>query len=232
MSGGSIQLRPDQVAELTRGHVLPVQAIPVLLLERIAEHVVNVWNDLTATHGRLGALSEVELNSLMCSRLNNLNDRTWRTLVLSVVAGHSVVSYNGAHLEKRPDLSLHLARRTSAFRLEVECKLMDHTNGKTVGLYAGDGLARFVDGEYGWGTREGLMLAYVRDGSSILGKLKPFLEKHQKSASDRYNSVTLPILRGTRTHLATSTHNRKFSYVHAHASAPPGAIVMWHIWLD
>lgn len=230
MSGKSIHPRLDQVRELTCGHVLPLEAISDQHLEIIAECLAQAWNGLVRTYSGLLSFDEVELNSMMCSRLNNLDNPLWRTLVSSVARDQSVCSYDGSHLRPSPDLSIHLTRRHPNFRLEVECKLIDHPSRKTVDLYAEHGLARFLKGEYAWATREALMLAYVRDGSAIDVCLTPFLARHKHSGSDPYNTEQLPSAVGARTNLARSTHARQFVYSLRPPSSP-GPIVIWHLWL-
>src|SRR3546814_4030189 len=79
----------------------------------------------------------------------------------------------GSRLEQRPDLSIHLTARTRRFPLIAEAKIIDATRGEH--LYCSQGLRRFLNGKYGWGAREALMIAYVRDGTTIATRLKPYL---------------------------------------------------------
>jgi hypothetical protein len=229
MSGKSIHPRYEQIAELTRSRVLPLEPIPDVYLEFIADCLLREWRELVRTHGAAMLSDEVEANALMCSRLKNLEGPLWEDLV-SGVERSEVISYDGSHLEKKPDLSLSLTRPRSPFNLEVECKLINHPNSKTVGLYAEKGLTRFLRGEYAWARREAFMLAYVWDGSSIADRLTPFFEGHQRSEPDPYGTEQLPALVGNRTDLARSTHTRSFSYP-LHSSSP-GPIVIWHLWLE
>jgi hypothetical protein len=229
MSGKIIHPRPAQVAELTRNHVLPLEAIPDFHMEIIADCLAQEWNELVRIYGASALTDEVEANTLMCSRLNNLEHPLWRDLVAGVGPGQGI-SYDGSHLEKRPDISLHLTRRPSAFRLDVECKLIDHPSGKTIGLYANKGLARFLNGEYAWATREALMVGYVRDGSAIEARLTQFLARHKQNDPDPYNTDQLPAGVGDRVDLARSTHARTFVYP-LQSPSSPGPIVIWHLWL-
>jgi hypothetical protein len=230
MSGKGIYPRPLQIAELTRGYVLPWEAIRDEHMEVIAACLNQEWSELVRTHADRLPTDEVELSSLMCSRLNNLDDPLWRTLVSSVVRDHSVMSFDGSHLEKSPDLSIHLTRRNPNLRLEVECKLIDYPTQKTVALYANQGLLRFVNGEYAWGTREAFMLAYVQDQSTLADRLIPFFEQHQRSGSDPYGTDQLPMPVHENPSLARSTHARKFCYSLQMPSSP-GSIAIWHLWL-
>ncbi|MBA2669003.1 MAG: hypothetical protein H0U67_01365 [Gemmatimonadetes bacterium] len=230
MSSKRIHPRPDQIAELTRGHVLPLEAISALYMQIIAECLNQEWLALLHTYSGQLPSDEVEISSLMCSRLNTLDDPLWRTLVASVVRDHAVPSYDGSHLKKSPDLSIHLTRRHASFRLELECKVIDHPKRKTIDLYAKQGLARFLKGEYAWATREAFMLAYVWDGSVIADRLTPFLKRHQQSGSDPYHTDQPPTAVNDRTNLALSTHARNFAYPQQDPSSP-GPIAIWHLWL-
>lgn len=232
MRGKSIHPRPAHIAELTRGQTLPLEPISEIHLEIIADYLAQEWSELLHSCPEiLASDDEVEANASMEIRLNNLDDPIWRSLVSLVVRGADTISHDGSHLEKKPDLSIHLTNRHRNFRLEVECKLIDRTKGRTVNLYAKQGLARFLSGEYAWATREAFMLAFVRDGSFIRSTLVPFLEKHKQGALDLYNTEALPTFVGTRMDLARSVHGRSFSYVHQQPPSSPGPITIWHLWL-
>ena len=175
----------------------------------------------------------MEINTLIETRLNALleKDARWSQLVSVVARGKETASYDGSHLERRPDLSIHLTNRNPSFPLIVECKLIDAPSRKTVDLYCNDGLVRFVRGEYGWATREAFMLAYVRDGSKIASCLTPFLARSQTKQPDTYLTQSLPNpIVGSSAQLARSSHGRGFSYP-ASSSVPPGEIAIWHLWI-
>ena len=177
---------------------------------------------------------ETEVNTLIETRLNALieEDQRWSQLVSGVARGRETVSYDGSHLEKRPDLSIFLTKRSASFPLIVECKLIDVSSRKRIDLYCSDGLVRFVRGEYGWATREAFMLAYVRDGSTIPSCLEPFLAQSRTRRPDAYLTESLPSsIGGSGARLARSTHNRVFRYVGL-SSGSPGAITIWHLWID
>lgn len=226
-----IRPRPDQIDELTRGLSLPVEAIDGSILEVVAEQLARAFSDISATASATVATgTEAEVTALMETRLNRLIDQDplWGQLVLNVVRGKETLSFDGSHLEKRPDLSIHLSSRHRNFPLVVEAKLIDAT--KTEVLYCDNGVRRFVDGEYGWATREAFMLAYVRDRSTIASKLTPFLTRAMTLTPSGYQTTESPVAT-TRTglDLARSRHGRSFAY--SHSTAVPGVISIWHLWL-
>jgi hypothetical protein len=233
MSPG-ITPRPEQIAELTRGRQIPLGSLPEPNLTIIAEVLARAWDDLLRTQCQtLLSGGEAEINALMESRLNAFldEDEAWSLLVCSV-ARRDTISYDGSHLEKRPDLSVHLTERNPSFPLAVECKILDEPHGKLIKMYCDDGLARFVRGEYAWASREAFMLAYVRDGATILSTLSPLLTQSQALKPDVFQTETLPdSITHPNLHLARSNHSRSFRYVDQSSQNSPGAIAIWHLWL-
>lgn len=227
----SIRPRPDQIEELTRGLNLPIQAIDGTILEVVAEQLARAFAEISATAGAtVTSGTEAEVTALMETRLNRLIDQDpiWGQLVLNVVRGKETLSFDGSHLEKRPDLSIHLSSRDRNFPLIVEAKLIDAK--KTEVLYCDNGVRRFVEGEYGWATREAFMLAYVRDKSTIASKLTPFLTHAMTLTPSGYLTTEIPVAAShSPSDLARSRHGRSFGY--SHPTSVPGDISIWHLWL-
>lgn len=224
----AIHPRPDQVAALTRGQPLPLAPLPEITLQTVTDALVHAWNDLVAAHaGILRSGDEPEITSLLEIRLNALieEDVCWETLVHTVTRGKECPSYDGSHLEKRPDLSIHLTCRRSDFPLIVECKLIDHPRRKTIDLYCRKGIKRFVDGEYAWMCVEAFMLAYVRDGSTVAATLTP----HLAAATD-CATLDPPRTLSARSDRCRSSHGRPFTYLGG--AGAPGPIALWHLWLS
>lgn len=237
MSSAAIRPRPDQVAELTHGLQLPLPEVSSIHLEIIAEGLQRAFNEVRAySPATVASGSEAEVTALMEARLNSMieQDPLWRQLVLCVARGKESLSFDGSHLEKRPDLSIYLSHRHRGFPLITEAKILDETTSKTEALYCDKGLRRFVDGEYAWGNREAFMIAYVRDGSSIGSKLTPYLARAMEQTPPGYLVEGLPAaISSGRADMAQSRHGRNFVY--AGPSSPPqqpGPISVWHLWLS
>lgn len=236
MSLPAIRPRPDQIAELTRGLELPLPKVSTVHLEIIAEGLLNAFSQVRASSPTtVMSGSEAEVTALLEARLNSMveEDPLWRQLVLCAVRGKESLSYDGSHLEKRPDLSIYLSGKHRGFPLVVEAKIIDAATSKTEALYCDNGLRRFVDGEYAWGNREAYMIAYVRDGSSIDTKLTPFLANALAQTPPGYLVEDLPSAIGAgEMDLAHTRHGRNFIYCGSSASpAQPGSIFVWHLWL-
>lgn len=237
MNASTIHPRPDQISELTRGLRLPLPAIGTEYLEIIAEGLSRAFREIQAEYPfAVGAGSEAEVTALLEARLNTLiaQDLFFGQLVLNVVRGKETLSFDGSHIEKRPDLSIYLSSRSRNFPLIVEAKVLDAARAKTEAMYCDKGLCRFLAGEYAWACQEAFMLAYVRDGSSIGRRLTPFLSSARARAPARYLVEALPCSAGSGAgDLAHSRHGRNFLYNHQIPPAhEPGPIAIWHLWLS
>lgn len=233
MSSPALVPRPDQIAELTRGLDLPLTAIDDIHLYIIADGVAQAFDNIRhSAPGTVATGDEAEVTALLEARLNAMieDDPLWRQLVASVVRGKESLSYDGSHLEKRPDLSIHLTARSRRFPLIAEAKIIDASKGES--LYCNQGLRRFVNGEYGWGGREAVMVAYVRDGSTIATRLSPYLAVPAQLASFAVEDAPTS-LSTAACDAARSRHGRSFLYAHLVPPAnDPGAIALWHLWVD
>jgi hypothetical protein len=232
----AIRPRLDQISELSKGLQLPLPEIQSVHLEIIAEVLSRAFNEIRSQLPSVVLTgNEAELNALMEARLNGLieEDPLWGQLVLCVARGKESLSFDGSHLEKRPDLSIYLTSRARNFPLITEAKIIDASSGKTEYLYCDKGLRRFIVGEYAWGNREAFMIAYVRDGSSIPSKLTPLLSEDMAKCTFGYLVKDLPTpLTAATKNLARSKHQRSFLYTHqAPPNDSPGCIALWHLWL-
>ena len=235
MRGSAVRPQHDQVAELTRGLRLPLAAIADDHLKILADGLRQAFYDVRVHWPATVATGEEpEVTALMQARLNRLihEDSLWRQLVLSVGRGTESISFDGSHLEKRPDLSIVLSGAERRFPLVAEAKILDAVESKTAALYCKKGIRRFVEGEYAWGTREAFMIGYVRDGSSIGPTLKAFLSKAAVSDPDGYLVEALPVPVGSGpSDLAYTRHGRSFVYSSQKPPNRPGPISLWHLWL-
>lgn len=225
--------RPDQIAELTRGLALPLQAIDNLHLEVIVECLAHAFAAIRASApGVVSTGDEAEVSALLQARLNAMieDQPLWGQLVAFVARGAESLSFDGTHLEKRPDLSIHLTARSQRFPLIAEAKIIDTTKGEA--LYCSQGVRRFLNGEYGWGGREAFMIAYVRDKTSIASRLVPFLGSPANESTYAVQSGP-DILTSSVYEAARSLHGRAFLYSHTVSPAnDPGPISLLHLWLD
>lgn len=236
MRASTVQPRLDQVTALTGGSRLPMSAIADIHLQILAEGLQEAFDALRVGEpATIATGDEPEVTALLQARLNRMIEENvlWGQLVLCVVRGGESISFDGSHLEKRPDLSIYLSDRTRHFPLVVEAKILDDGNSRTVASYCDSGLLRFVKGEYAWANREAFMLGYVRDGSSIDTTLSPRLAEAQNLNPPRYLVEEFPtrIVSGSLD-LSYTRHGREFVYVCQAPPNSPGPISVWHLWLS
>jgi hypothetical protein len=235
-----------QIAALTRRVVrLPLPAIQPEHLSVVLETLAAAVEEVAAEHDTLVRHgSEAEISALVEARLcayllepdtGTAQDEPallwmWRQLARAIARGKESVGHDGKRIELRPDLNIFLTGQHPSFPLIVECKIIDLRGEKTVRMYFDNGVSRFLDGDYGWAAQEGVMLAYVRDGSRLHAKLAPLMEEDGGSTY----AVVQPLERmpGPPAELARSIHARRFRY---HGRTPPeddpGSITLWHLWL-
>jgi hypothetical protein len=234
MTAPALLPRPDQIAELTRGLDLPLASIDDVYLHIIADGVAQAFKDIRASYpDTVTAGNEAAVTALLQARLNRMieEDKVWRQLVASVGRGTESLSFDGSHLEKRPDISIHLSARALRFPLIAEAKIVDATRGES--LYCSQGLRRFLNGDYGWGGREAFMIAYVRDKTTIASRLVPFLTQPAQTTNYAVQDAPTGLTSGITCDAARSKHGRFFLYAHTAPPAnDPGAIALWHLWVD
>lgn len=219
--------------QLTEGVRLPLPPVPGFVLDIIAEAIDTAWHNIPP--GQAQTADEAGLNAMMETQLNQLTDReqTLRMVVTHVARGKETINFDGTALEMRPDLSIILTAgiRARDFPLATECKLIDAKSGKGVALYCQNGVRRFVDGDYAWARREGLMLAYVRDAGSIQTQLCPYLIRHTEKVPDPFGTEVPPVPVASGSDQAVSRHRRRFAYPDRPLDQP-GPISIRHVWLE
>jgi len=154
--------------------------------------------------------------------------------IFDVSRGSEFESYNGAHLQKKPDLHFAIRRDIphilrSADGLFVECKPVDagHSIG---GDYCKKGIGRFVKGEYAWAMPIGYMVGYARNGYALPGNLLEAIKKRKKSLNADGQVIPCPDTKASgytqRPHI--TVHKRAFKFPITNADAT--AITLRHLW--
>jgi hypothetical protein len=229
VSGKSQFPRDYQIAEMMRGREFqaPLKRRHILI---IAEFITTAWRGLLENYESVvREKEEKEVNDLLVKRLNHLKDESQilADLVVGVSRGRETDSCDASSLEKRPDISIHLTQRNFEFPLIVECKLIHANDSKRVRQYCGDGLIRYIEGDYSWYAHEAFMLAYVRDGSIIADCLTPYLITNQSKSPDPFLTEQLPeSVKFPFCELSNSRHGRR-----CRENEIP-AITVWHLWIS
>lgn len=144
------------------------------------------------------------------------------------------VDYRSAAFNKRPDFAFtrqYTEPGVSALheRFFVEAKLI--TPQKSMGLYCGQGLERFVSGKYAWAVSHALMLGYVRDTDQALpGTLRDHFSRNRKKVEYGVKGDPKPFALSRFTdRMHMTKHSRSWTYPDLMTS--PGDIDIYHLWL-
>ncbi len=218
----------------------PLISLSVFLV--VEEALCAAWDRLR-TYPRpgfnlLSATEDVvtqELHERLCDEVFNRGVVAGFDLQLFTVPTREpkVRNYDGANLDKMPDLLVGLSDRLNVFRpsqdgLFIECKPVDRNH--TAGVhYCDKGIVRFVRGEYAWAMTSALMIGYVRNSYTIPSKLAKAIQKRKvPTVAPPYPcKLSKP---GKNSHVVhISQHPRTFAYVETKRQAPP--IMLRHLWL-
>lgn len=209
---------------LTQGKLLPFEPIADPLLILISEGIRSAWKHIVSRDGKnLPKWPEKELNASLVIEFNNIiqNDPVLKGIVSSVVRGSESIDVTGRHIELQPDINIYLHNRNSNYPLIGECKIINSNKYKTVRLYRKYGISRFIDGKYSWYNREGFMVGYVMDRTSVSAALTDKLG----------NPLEWPL--GGCAHRCKTVHHRRFQYpVNVKGGRRPGSISLFHLWLE
>ena len=175
------------------------------------------------------------LQSMMDSgERNGFDTKTFQT----IVRGADFENYDGRHIEKQPDLVFRLIAFTPGMApsrhdaIFVECKIIG--DGRSIIDYIKHGVRRFVDGEYAWAMPHSMMIAYVRDRSSLPDSLKSSYDgnnnKPEINKSAPKNGAIKPCkISKTSPQTYITIHSR--NWVHSEYGSP-GDIKIRHMWLS
>lgn len=206
--------------------------------------IKGAWNNVTANKSnKLLTSSEEEITEKLEYEIQRLMDKEIiqgfsPSLFQTIVRGAKFRSYNDAHLEKQPDLTLRqiglrpgLVDDSRHEALFIECKVID--SGKTPLMYIENGIRRFTDGEYAWAMPHATMLAFVKNTATIPNSLEESFGRNKSKAiikrcSPLKNEYTEATGSSVPKTLCT-THSRNWSHP---KYGPPGDIRLEHIWLS
>lgn len=201
--------------------------------ERIVEQMARDGGNLcTEPEPAITSRLEVALNAILGEPGHSSGFSG--SLFQDVVRGAEISNYNNEALEKRPDLTFRLISiepglDRSLYALFVECKIVGPSHPVTA--YCGEGIRRFVVGDYAWAMPCGMVLAYAHPGFTVSGFLLPYLRRATPA------NETLQVLHPPRSSrdlsgdppVYESAHGRP--WVYPERSHGPGNISLLHLWL-
>lgn len=209
---------------LTLGRTAPEPALSGRHRDAVLELLRRAWAQVRGQQGpgreepTLTTALAAGAQALLCSG----QPLRARALVSGVVDDAKTLTLSGTY--RRPDL--HLVLRTGPPPLLVEAKVLEP--GKGIAAYCGsEGMGRFVSGDYGWQRREGVMLAYVRNGSTLGATLVPVLQPQLgQGAPLHLRALGQPTLEGD-----LDTRHDRPGQPWPGTTQPLGELTLWHLWL-
>jgi hypothetical protein len=217
-----------------------------LRLHLVVEAALCAAWELMTQHGRRGfdlqtAREDAVTHELYERLYDEVFDRDVvdgfnREVFASVRREPKVRNFSGHHLDKMPDLLVEFIDRpagvmNSQHGLFIECKPVDRDH--PVGShYCDKGLIRFVCGDYAWAMQSAMMVAYAREGYSLVPKLSEALASNRREPiPTSFGPESCPHKRASilAEQVAVSKHQRTIEYVEN--ALPAGIIVIRHLWL-
>ncbi len=223
---------------------LPLNHLPIRMILSIENALRIAWSRISADASFRPILdtgNEDSITTLIQSELEELRHSKaapgyHESVFVMTERGGEYINYNANNIKKSPDLIFRIKTKRPGLPprmniydgIFVECKLITKT--ATVNDYVQNGLQRFIDGEYAWAVKQGLMMAYVRTTQELPATLDDYFIKHKAS-----NHINLISNLAVCTHslatpeVFTSKHARSWAYP---TKASPGDIDIRHIWLN
>jgi hypothetical protein len=228
----------------TIGAKLPHPPISLSIFLVIEEALCTAWNYLKDNSrpgfNLLSATEDVitqELFEELFDHIFNkgIVDGFDRELFTVITREPKVRNYNGANLDKMPDILIGLVDRLNVFKLSqdgcfIECKPVDsnHTTGVH---YCNKGIIRFVQGDYAWAMTCALMVGYICNGYTIVPKLDNALRRYYREVPTSVFPQQCRLSKPGKNNEVVyfSKHSRTFSYCESGQQAPD--IMIRHLWL-
>ena len=180
------------------------------------------------------AVNEVKLNSLMESHLPSIVERevNLNNKIVTIIRGPDSINFDGTRLELNPDFRVIMRDKFHRkFFVTIEAKIVDKTK-LAMTNYCHEGIERFVIGNYAWDVSKAIMIAYVRDSSTICKRLTAHLEEGSPPNSDVFAVQEMPTaVEEVDGDVSFTRHNRDFEYIHRQNDIP-GSIKLLHIGLS
>jgi hypothetical protein len=230
----------------TRGPVsLPHPPYPKATLRLIEAAVAEAWRiirdhpegDIDIANADEPRITRELRTCLVNQVLDGPTVPGFTSKIFKISPGGVFESFNGTHLEKRPDLYIDIERESNAYvwrsvdGLFVECKPVDsdHPAG---GAYCDKGIIRFVEGEYAWALSQALMIGYASTGYTLPTKLNDALASRtaEMKTTENAKQCLESSASGYCQHPHITVHERDFIYPSTKKKAPP--ITLRHLWLN
>lgn len=203
---------------------LPFPALQATTVRLVEELLLRALAAVQARHAVLRNEHETSINQAVVAEIERLRrDEVLLDAVFSTCcSGEELDSYDKGSIQQKCDISLRLRATPQGLRdsrywsVFVECKRIDADSCCTTSLYNSEGVHRFVTGKYAWKMRDGFMLAYVFDNTT----LATGLDSARVVATGTSGTVGAEI--------GVTKHSRSWTY---QDGSQPGQVRLSHVWV-
>ena len=219
----------------------PYQKATLLLIERAICEAWRIIRDHPEGDFKIDVADENritrELRTCLLERiLDGSTVPGFSSEFFTITRGGEFESYNGDHLQKKPDLHIYIRRDCPTVLrcvdgLFIECKPVDvdHPVGEH---YCEKGMIRFIEGEYAWAMSEGVMIGYATRGYTLPSKLEVAIAQRKTELKTNGAITKCPGSSASgymqRPHI--TVHRRDFIYACCNKRAEN--ITLRHLWFD
>lgn len=221
---------------------LPYPSVPRVHLRAIEDALIASWQrflgnptlDLSALamahEDAITAPLVEEMERMRCDGGGALRCE----IFAAVMKSDELFDYAGSSLWKKPDIIVRFQSpprevlEPRYYAVFIETKIVDGGSGKPAKLYCTQGVQRFISGDYAWKMREGMLCAYVLDGSRLSPMLPRVLAVNHLTPLDALTPRPWP--EPSNAEAAHTRHMRSWAYV-APNTGSPGPITLSHLWL-
>ena len=218
----------------TQNKKLPDNRITENDLNLVQQIISRTFESVKNSTEYYSTIGEEKLNTLMEMHFTDLieNDDEISMKIVSVLGEPRSMNFNATSFRLRPDFRVKMygANKRRLF-VTIESKIIDETK-VSIKAYCDEGINRFLIGNYAWDVTKAIMIAYMRDDSTIRTKLTTHLQEGNPPNSVKFAVKEMPtVVSEVKGDVSYTVHDRKFKYIHRPKSERPGPITLWHIGL-
>ena len=229
-----LESRVELLNFYTKNSVLPNDEVIEDDIHLLLEIITQAFESIKESNTRYISDNEETLNSQLQMSFTDLVSKNveLQRRIESISEEPLSINFDATRLKLRPDFVI-LLRDSDQFSLSVtlESKIVDETK-LSLRNYCNNGINRFVTGNYAWDVTKAIMIAYMRDDSTIRTRLTTHLQEGNPLNSVKFAVKEMPtVVSEVKGDVSYTVHDRKFKYIHRPKSERPGPITLCHVGL-
>ena len=228
-----LETRLNLLKNFTYGRVLPSDPISDQDLNLLLETILKTYDSLKQSTEHYESHNENDMNSLLKSNFIKVVERdpNLQRKFSDILQESAYINFNAKHRRLQPDLQVKLQEFNKfSISVTIESKLIYGT-ATSISAYCNNGIKRFLNGRYAWDVSKAIMIAFIRDNSTISTRLTNYLQKGNPPNSIKFAVKKMPTLVSeVKGDVSYTVHNRDFPYIHR-PNESPGPIKLIHLGL-